>query len=541
MRRLSSSNRRSSEAVPFSAVPRPDIDEPENMAQPCFSESQPALKLSSEVDNSASPAATVPHITAPSKGQTVHISAQEGIWHQMLAGSKSKSSLSEDGHILLFGTQDVGKSSLIRILQQFGSNEVLSENELYANTHGVSAIDNAYINARPLDVTEDLQTADIEKQANVWILQSPHYTSLLKNRLKPLFLEKMVILICLNLQHPWTMLSQLQEWLSVATDVINPLKEALPLEKQDQLNEKMEKYIQDYKKSLLEGGGFSHGGFQEESISHPKVTPGETFQLSRNLGVPIIVTVCKSDIYKSLDSYKTPGLFDVILSYLRHTCLPYGAALIFSNLKSFDHQHNCLLLYRYLMHHLFGYEFLEQAVMDSQANYFLPSGWDTEEEIRTFVTKTVAEDFSKPYESIVSKPVSSTKAATSGEDALYVESVDKFLSRLSDTHPVVQEVQETASSKAKKAIIFPKDAATHPVVPSNVSKEKPEIPKTAPEGPAKGSEKDSASLQDFFKGLMAKGSRKSNTSSKEKGRRERPNVIAEGAAEASETAEKRED
>ena len=97
--------------------------------------------------------------------------------------------------------------------------------------------------------------------------------------------------------------------------------------------------------------------------------------LQVNLGVPLIIVCTKSDVIQSNDK----GIFneqslEVLYKNIRTTALLYGASTIFVSDKT---QTNLELLYHYLVHRSYGYQFRYKPMLDEKDRIFVPSGFDS--------------------------------------------------------------------------------------------------------------------------------------------------------------------
>ncbi|OXB59647.1 UNVERIFIED_CONTAM: hypothetical protein H355_009258 [Colinus virginianus] len=70
------------------------------------------------------------------------------------------------------GSQDAGKSALLRQLQKLGSSKPLTPIETYTNTGGVSLVDYLYVGDRMLADPDDIHTVDAQDYIDVYILQN---------------------------------------------------------------------------------------------------------------------------------------------------------------------------------------------------------------------------------------------------------------------------------------------------------------------------------------------------------------------------------
>jgi len=102
--------------------------------------------------------------------------------------------------------------------------------------------------------------------------------------------------------------------------------------------------------------------------------------LTTNLGVPIIVVVCKTESFEFIEKeYRYDDMhFDFIQLRLRSFCLEYGAALVYTSVKE---KKNVDLLYKYITHLLLNTDFKESAQTVEKDHVFVPIGWDLQPKI----------------------------------------------------------------------------------------------------------------------------------------------------------------
>ena len=92
--------------------------------------------------------------------------------------------------------------------------------------------------------------------------------------------------------------------------------------------------------------------------------------LNRNLGLDLIVVVTKTDFMADLErdyDYKEEH-FDFIQQAVRHFCLQFGASLFYISVKE---DKNCDLLYKYLVHRIYGFPFKTPALVVEKDAVFM--------------------------------------------------------------------------------------------------------------------------------------------------------------------------
>lgn len=356
----------------------------------------------------------------------------QGVWKSLLEGAARTAEFSKST-LLILGKKDAGKSNLIRAMQNIGGgNRKLNDMEVYGETYGVAGLDYAFMNVRAVD---DADLSESLAKTDIWILQDAEHQHLLSALISPSHLRHLIVMICLDLSEPWTMKSQLRQWLEFASTFIEDLMKHLPVEEQDALRARLSRYINTYRSKV-------EGKAGDEIIE-------ENTTLQVNLGIPFIVCVCKSDSASNLDTRSCPGRADLVMAHLRNMCLPYGAALIYTCTKSSLASRNLELIYRYFLHRIYDFKFVEPASFSHSDAIFVPSGWDQESEINEFAAKTVGEGLQTPLEALLPPPPSSvTPHLTTSVD---ISLMNDFLETLLQNDPSLL-VKDTSTVKISRPV-----------------------------------------------------------------------------------------
>uniref|UniRef100_W5KDS6 Dynein light intermediate chain n=1 Tax=Astyanax mexicanus TaxID=7994 RepID=W5KDS6_ASTMX len=138
---------------------------------------------------------------------------------------------------------------------------------------------------------------------------------------------------------------------------------------------------------------------EEESIVLPL---GEN-TLTHNLGIPLVVVCTKCDAISTLEKehdYRDEHL-DFIQSHIRRFCLQYGASLLYTSMKE---NKNLDLLYKYLVHRLYGFPFNFPAQVVEKDSVFIPSGWDNEKKIAILHENFQSVKADDNFEDVIVKP-----------------------------------------------------------------------------------------------------------------------------------------
>ncbi|CAA9987332.1 dynein light intermediate chain 2, putative [Plasmodium knowlesi strain H] len=362
---------------------------------------------------------------------------KKGIYQNILKKlNLEKNEELESSHIIILGNKDVGKSSLVKSLQEISLQGDKNDGEvLYESGGGVLPLDYACLNVKNLE--ENKKATEVKGSSHVWILQHSSYVnSLIKNLKKFKDIKKVVILICTDLYKPYDIMSDINQWIDVLYVIFEKLHSDCNIELLRELKENLQNYVYNYKRDSLEkkkqerksqvGGNPRNGTIggnsqflMEDLTGEDQInlrinsanTEENTFNVDReglikiNMSFPILFVICKSDGYEILNNRTYQGYIDVIIAYLRNLAVNYQASIIFCNTTNKKEPKNVKLLYRYIMHRIYNFPFSDNAILDDYERVFVPSGYDDEELINQSIQNTFVENFNKPYDSIIVKPI----------------------------------------------------------------------------------------------------------------------------------------
>lgn len=283
------------------------------------------------------------------------------LWERILRDSAHKVRY-EESHLVLVGERHAGIRSLLTALQRGpGALGKVKYTELAAEGDEPASgpLNYSYLNVKNI---EDEHSEKIAKM-NVWVLEDAATSGLLDLCLRPNSLKNMIFGLVLDFSQPWSFLSSLGSWMSIWQEKLGKALSALPLQEQDALVEKVMNYVRRY-------------GCQTEEI--PPLPEGV---LAVNLGVPIVVICTKTDVCWQVDKSRDSAerLIDYITRTLREQCLHCnshsdGAALIYTSARTGE---NIPVLYEYLMHRVYGFQFHREAQVLERESTFVPAGWDS--------------------------------------------------------------------------------------------------------------------------------------------------------------------
>ena len=188
------------------------------------------------------------------------------------------------------------------------------------------------------------------------------------------------------MSQPWSILESLEKWANVLRHHIDRIK--IPPEDRRDYEESLVRYFQEYVEPT-EGQTTQSAPRRDVNPLHPTAvhTDSDKVQLplgentlTQNLGIPIVVVLTQSDAISKLEKehdYKEEH-FDFIQQHVRKFCLKYGASLMYTSVKE---EKNCDLIYKYLVHRIYGFPFDTPAYVVDKDSVFVPAGWDNEKKI----------------------------------------------------------------------------------------------------------------------------------------------------------------
>uniref|UniRef100_A0AAY4B0K3 Dynein light intermediate chain n=1 Tax=Denticeps clupeoides TaxID=299321 RepID=A0AAY4B0K3_9TELE len=311
----------------------------------------------------------------------------QNLWSSILSevSTRSSSKLPSGKNILVLGEDGSGKTTIMAKLQGAEHNKKGRGLEyLYLSVHD--------------------EDRDDLTRCNVWILDGDLYhKGLLKFALTAESLKNSLAVFVADMSRPWTIMESLRKWAGVLRDHVDKLK--IPPEEMREMEQRMVKAFQEYTEpeeatpSSPQRRTPAAATGEDESVLLPL---GENV-LTHNLGIPVLIVCTKCDAVSVLEKehdYREEH-FDYIQSQIRQFCLRYGAALIFTSVKE---EKNLDLLYKYIVHKLYEFQFTTSALVVEKDAVFIPSGWDNEKKIAILhenFTNIRPED---PFEDVIMKP-----------------------------------------------------------------------------------------------------------------------------------------
>ncbi|KER22451.1 hypothetical protein T265_14856, partial [Opisthorchis viverrini] len=329
--------------------------------------------------------------------------AKVGIWASLLeevhanAENRHKSygtcGASAGPQLVILGGEQVGKTRLITSLRESGE-----------------APSGVGLEFHCLTLTDESREEPL--QLCIWCLDGdPEHSNLLKFAITKANIWHTMLVICLDLSDPWSLLNDLQLWLSIIEKHVTRLKldpgelEMLQISVEDYFNNYIDPGASEDQSPPIGqenvasvtgthslnrvasvsipiiGGAVSATSEWPYSPLHPIMQKDDDSQAENNIipgnpfGIPVLVVVTKADAGVTLERENgfTDEHFDVIQYHLRKACLQYRAGLVYVSAKE---EINTELLRRYLKHRLYATPFHTSALMTEPTALFIPCGWD---------------------------------------------------------------------------------------------------------------------------------------------------------------------
>uniref|UniRef100_A0A3P9LMZ4 Dynein light intermediate chain n=1 Tax=Oryzias latipes TaxID=8090 RepID=A0A3P9LMZ4_ORYLA len=332
----------------------------------------------------------------------------QNLWSTILSevSTHSRSKLPSGKNVLVMGEVGSGKTTLVAKLQGI---------EEYMKGRGLEYL---YFSVHDDDI-------DDHTRCNAWVLDGDLYHKGLQGVAVPVdSVENTLLLITVDMSRPWNALDSLQKWAAVAREHIDKLRVAP--EKLRELEHRIVKQFQEY----IEPGSGEDGVPQRRSEEEEGVLlPLGDNTLTHNLGIPVVVVCTKCDAISTLEKehdYRDEHL-DFIQSHIRQFCLHHGATLLYTSVKEMK---NLDILYKYLVHRLYGFPFHCGAQVVEKDAVFIPSGWDNEKKIAILYENFQTVKADDNYEDVIVKP---PVRKIVHEKEIQAEDDQVFLVKLQDT------------------------------------------------------------------------------------------------------------
>lgn len=360
---------------------------------------------------------------------------RENLWASVLSEVQTDrdTQLPTSKSLLVVGDKESGKTTLIAKIQ---GNEDPKKG---------AGLEYHYIDVRD-------EYRDDHTRLGVWTLDGdPSHVNLLRFSLTEDNFTDTTVVFTVSMTTPWNIMDQLQTWASMLQDHIDKL--ALSAERTKGLQRdnirRWQTYVEPGDEAEVtsspakrlsrnlemtssttlatspeaDGDAVGGAGFGEEELFP---LPEDT--LTRNLGLDLIVVVTKTDYMADLErdyDYKEEH-FDFIQQSVRKFCLQYGAALFYASVKE---DKNCDVLYKYLVHRIYGFPFKTPALVVEKDAVFIPAGWDNEKKVAILYENMHSVNPDHYYTDVIARPMIRKVGASARDLEVVAEDEQQFLLR----------------------------------------------------------------------------------------------------------------
>ncbi|KAJ8395213.1 hypothetical protein AAFF_G00034150 [Aldrovandia affinis] len=395
----------------------------------------------------------------------------QNLWSSILSevSTHSRSKLPSGKNVLVLGEDGAGKTTLVAKLQGI---------EDYMKGRGLEYL---YFSVHDDDI-------DDHARCNAWILDGDlFHKGLQKFAVSSENLADTIALLVVDMSRPWIALDSLQKWASEMRS----------------LEQKLVRQFQEY----AEPGSNLNVSPQRRNPATPEggeesvVLPLGDSTLTHNLGMPMVVVCTKCDAISGLEKehdYRDEH-FDFIQSHIRHFCLKYGATLLYTSMKE---SKNLDLLYKYLVHRLYGFPFSLPAQIVEKDAVFIPAGWDNEKKIAILHENFQTIKVEDIFEDVIVKP---SVRKFVHEKEIFAEDDQVFLAKLQSL--LAKQPPATAGRPVDTTSRAPGGSprTTNRSAASNVANVMPMQSGTKKFDPSmKGGQTSEGVLANFFNSLLTK-------------------------------------
>ncbi|TMW57122.1 hypothetical protein Poli38472_003047 [Pythium oligandrum] len=290
------------------------------------------------------------------------------LWQQLLRDSSVRTRLPVV-NLLVVGDHESGKSVLLSRLDERAAKDVDAADDAQPTSASTSAL-LSYRTMHVLDTkAKESGSADavddVVAHINTWVLNELPLAELLPIALKPHVLPQTIVAVVLDLSRPWTIKNALEQWTSTLEGQLLSQINLLPPEQRSQLYNNLKQYILEYEDPSVD---HSVPGSIELSSKKEFLEDGA---LAKNLGVPLVIIVAKSDLRPD-NSVK----MDYIEYVLRQFAIKHGAAIFYTSAKDGT---NIDSLRQYLVHRAFPtqFKFDRAPQLVDRNSVLIPAGYDS--------------------------------------------------------------------------------------------------------------------------------------------------------------------
>ncbi len=183
----------------------------------------------------------------------------------------------------------------------------------------------------------------------------------------------------------------------------------------------MTKQLEDYLKLWEEPTEESTEKPSDETIQLKLEMPLKEGLLKVSMGIPFTFILTKSDIVNSSsDKKRFEEDSEFIIKHLRKFAITYGSSIIYTSSKQ---NINLALIYEYICHRMFGFDFKHKPNIIEKDAYFIPAGYDSTPLLASY---DIQGDLSKIYNEKIS---TIKQKQTNNDEELICEDVQNFLKK----------------------------------------------------------------------------------------------------------------
>ncbi|GLD96393.1 hypothetical protein PINS_up005075 [Pythium insidiosum] len=382
------------------------------------------------------------------------------LWQQLLRDSSVRSKLPV-AQLVVVGDHECGKTALLSRLNELPAKSPLLSPSLQPlngpeTTDGARSMAGELLSYSSLHVLDPKAkeggnsssdaAEDVIAQVNAWALSDLSLVDLMGIALKPSTLSQTIVAVVVDLSRPWAIKNSIEQWTSALEGQLLKQINQLPTELKTQLYQNVKQHLLEYEDPSLE----SSLPKAPMELSNKKEFLEEG-TLAKNLGVPLIIIVSKSDL-RPENSVK----MDYIEFVLRQFAIKYGAAIVYTSAKTGT---NIDLLRTYLVHRALPaqFKFDTPPQLVDRGAIFVPAGYDSIALVnQSLVGAQPKWPADKPFEKIVPTPPDelddSSRGTSPGAGEVKLDSHEHWLEKLERAAGAgLEELQKQSVEASKKA------------------------------------------------------------------------------------------
>ncbi|KAK0149301.1 Cytoplasmic dynein 1 light intermediate chain 2 [Merluccius polli] len=190
--------------------------------------------------------------------------------------------------------------------------------------------------------------------------------------------------------------------------------------------------------------------------------------------------------------------FDFLQSHIRRFCLNYGAGLIYTSVKE---EKNLDLLYKYILHKIYDFQFSSPALVVEKDAVFIPAGWDNEKKIGILHENFTTVRPEDPFEDFIVKPpirkLVHDKEINAEDEQVFLMKQQSLLAKqpATPTRGATESPGRTSSASPRPVVRSGQPSINSGSPMANVKKPDPNM---------KGAAANEGVLANFFNSLLSK-------------------------------------